>query len=829
MRRSHVKRNAGVAMASLTAFLLAPAVVASVPAAADEQRVGPSAPAATVEAHDRRTHGAVVNPEPFEVTQPDGTRVTLIAWGDAQTHGYMTPSGHAVARDASGVWRYAIQLDAAAAPLASPLEVGKAAPPAAARVVRHELAAQAEASRTHDSGSPGTGLGKQPTLVILVSFTDQAPVGTTESSWADHFFGDGKSVATYFRQNSFNAFRLVPAAETSGAKRNGVVGWLKLPFAHPDFKGATDSSRKYKLARAALKAADPFVNYRSFDTDRDGVLGPSELRVTIVAAGYDTVYRGEDDVCGPSVWGHEGGLHGDAPKLDDTIVNSESGVMQGEWFCSNSAPPGHMATLGSTLQGIGFDIGLPPLWDIDSSSAGIGRWSMMGSGSWNKVGAEESGTTPAGLDAFSKSYQGWISPTPVLGPLTTAALPASSSSPTAYRLLDNPLNVDWMYGEHRGLGEYFLVENRQLVGYDAGLPACGVIVYHVDEGVLPYGDANARDGHRLVDVVEASGSQPLNDDSYQGSAADVFPGSSGHVDFNDATSPGATLYSGQTSGASMHVDGGCAPTMSASFYAPIPNDAWASASMIDGVEGVVVGGNVTATKQPSEPAVAGDPGGASIWYRFEPPATGELDLSTKGSAFDTVMGVYRGTSVSKLKEVAANDDANKTRSWSATTADVERGKTYYVAIDGRLIDGVADQGMSVLRYAFRPENDDLRRATSLPHAPGKVVSSNEGAGLEGKEPQKIAGQRAGQSVWYTFKATTSGVLHLDLSGSRFDTLLGVFTGSSMSKLHKLGADDNHGVGSSSRLSLPVDKGTTYRVVVAGVQDAAGNLVLRWHL
>ena len=291
--------------------------------------------------------------------------------------------------------------------------------------------------------------------------------------------------------------------------------------------------------------------------------------------------------------------------------------MQGEWFCSNSAPPGHMATLGNTLQLIGYDIGLPALWDTDSSSSGIGAWSMMGDGGWNRVGTEYLGTTPAGLDAFSKSYQGWISPTPVLGPLTTAAMPASASSPTAYRLLDNPLDVDWMYEAHRGLGEYFLVENRQLVGYDAGLPACGVIVYHVDERVSPYRGANARDGHRLVDVVEASGSQPLDSDTYQGSAADVFPGSSGHVDFNDATSPAARLYSGQASGASMHVDGGCAPTMVASFYAPIPNDALTSASMVDAVEGTVTGGNITATKQPGEPAVAGDPGGASIWYRFE--------------------------------------------------------------------------------------------------------------------------------------------------------------------------------------------------------------------
>jgi hypothetical protein len=251
--------------------------------------------------------------------------------------------------------------------------------------------------------------------------------------------------------------------------------------------------------------------------------------------------------------------------------------------------------------------------------------------------------------------------------------------------------------------------------------------------------------------------------------------------------------------------------------------------MLEGVVGEVIGGNTTATKQPGEPVVAGDPGGASIWCRFKPPATGKLDLSTKGSTFDTVLGVYRGASVSTLKEVVANDDANKTRSWSAATAAVERGKTYYVAIDGRRVDGFAEQGTSVLGYEFRPGNDDLRHAIRLRGAQGRLLSSNEGAALEDKEPRKIAGQKAGQSVWYTFRATKAGVLHLDLSGSRFDTLLSVSTGSNVSQLRQLAADDNNGSGPSSLLSLPIAKGKTYRIAVAGVKDASGEFVLRWHL
>ncbi len=65
--------------------------------------------------------------------------------------------------------------------------------------------------------------------------------------------------------------------------------------------------------------------------------------------------------------------------------------------------------------------------------------------------------------------------------------------------------MDWKFETHRGKGEYFLVENRQPVGFDAGLPACGVIVYHVDERVTSTNEANADDTHRLVDVEEADG------------------------------------------------------------------------------------------------------------------------------------------------------------------------------------------------------------------------------------------------------------------------------------------------------------------------------------
>jgi hypothetical protein len=404
--------------------------------------------------------------------------------------------------------------------------------------------------------------------------------------------------------------------------------------------------------------------------------------------------------------------------------------MFGEWMCASYDTPGHMSTIGIMAHELGHDLGFPDLYDTDYSSAGISRWSLMSGGSWNYVGTGQAGTTPAGLDAFSKSYQDWIAPIPVVGAVSGAALPASATSPTAYRLLDNPKGVDWSFENHKGTGEYYLVENRQPIGYDAGLPACGVIVYHVDESVTYKNTANANDAHRLLDVVEADGSKNMDTYPYLGGPGDVFPGSSGHVDFSDATAPSAALYSGRPSGVAMHVNGGCADPMSANFFVPLVNDSFGAASNLQPPAGRVTGGNNGASKEAGEPLVAGNGGGASVWWKFKAPATGSLRLSTAGSTFDTLLGVFKGSSVATATEVASNDNASATDPTSAVVAKVKRGKTYRIAVDGSNLGAGPSQGAVTLSYSYAPANDGFKQATTLKGKHGKQRSSNVGASRE---------------------------------------------------------------------------------------------------
>jgi hypothetical protein len=59
-----------------------------------------------------------------------------------------------------------------------------------------------------------------------------------------------------------------------------------------------------------------------------------------------------------------------------------------------------------------------------------------------------------------------------------------------------------------------------------------------------------------------------------------------------------------------------------------------------------------------------------------------VTISTAGSSFDTVLGLYTGSSVSSLTEVASNDDASGNTSTSLIVTSVVGGTAYAIAVDG---------------------------------------------------------------------------------------------------------------------------------------------------
>ena len=111
-----------------------------------------------------------------------------------------------------------------------------------------------------------------------------------------------------------------------------------------------------------------------------------------------------------------------------------------------------------------------------------------------------------------------------------------------------------------------------------------------------------------------------------------------------------------------------------------PNDALAHAIPMQGSRWTTTGTNRGATLEPGEPDHDKATPGASVWWRWTAPWSGMVTLTTKGSDFDTVLGVYTGDSLAGLAAVASNDDDHGRQSTARFVAVA--GTSYAIAVAG---------------------------------------------------------------------------------------------------------------------------------------------------
>ena len=108
-----------------------------------------------------------------------------------------------------------------------------------------------------------------------------------------------------------------------------------------------------------------------------------------------------------------------------------------------------------------------------------------------------------------------------------------------------------------------------------------------------------------------------------------------------------------------------------------------NAPLLPNGTGVYRGTTVGATLQPGEPSPTGNDGGASVWYSWRPTSSGTVRMTTRGSDFDTLLGVYRGATLQGLLLVKGNDDTPEGDFlWSRVQFQAQAGITYRIQIDG---------------------------------------------------------------------------------------------------------------------------------------------------
>ena len=112
---------------------------------------------------------------------------------------------------------------------------------------------------------------------------------------------------------------------------------------------------------------------------------------------------------------------------------------------------------------------------------------------------------------------------------------------------------------------------------------------------------------------------------------------------------------------------------------------------------------------------------------------------------------------------------------------------------------------------------------------GMGSGSNTNATRETGEPDH-ASKYGNHSVWLQWTAPADGVATFNTRGSSFDTLLAVYTGTSLGALTIVAANDDEVSGLfTSQVQFNAAAGTSYNIAVDGLGSANGNIVLSWNL
>jgi len=360
---------------------------------------------------------------------------------------------------------------------------------------------QREISEPSTHIQKGQARGSWQALVILIDFPDyrwdhrndsnfsNADFIYTTQHFNDMLFSQGTYKAPYsqsaytgsmrdfFLENSYGQF------EVTGVTTVWYTASENLAFYANDnsgFGSYPNSSRK--LVEEAVELADPDVDFSAFDNNNDGLV--DALFVVHAGPAAEEIYTVNFPDRKKYLWSHKSSistLNLDGVKVEDYSLEPENG------------------TIGVFCHEFGHALGLPDLYDTDGSSEGIGEWGLMAGGGWCYRTGDPLGSSPSHFTAWSKERLGWLEPIVVTGNVMQIEIPPAESSPIAYRL--------WTNGQTGG--EYFLVENRQNLGFDAGLTrrqkdfsltdSYGLIIYHVDNS-----GRQSNENRRIIDVEEAS-------------------------------------------------------------------------------------------------------------------------------------------------------------------------------------------------------------------------------------------------------------------------------------------------------------------------------------
>ncbi|MBP7140464.1 MAG: S8 family serine peptidase [Opitutaceae bacterium] len=240
------------------------------------------------------------------------------------------------------------------------------------------------------------------------------------------------------------------------------------------------------------------------------------------------------------------------------------------------------------------------------------------------------------------------------------------------------------------------------------------------------------------------------------------------------------------------------------------NDDFAARARLQGELVQVRASSAGAGAEPGEPGHAGFVPQATLWWSWTAPVSGQVNVDTQGSAFDTVLAVYSGGELAALVPVASNDNASNSVT-SSVTFTAQAGTTYQIAAGGKSSAG----GLLLLNLGAAPANDDFASATELSRMNPTVTATNAKASAQANEPTH-AGRTPRRSLWYRWTAPASTRYQATVMSAQLNPVVAVYTGNSLSSLVAVGsavstatdAEVNNAIAGFDALA-----GTTYLIAV----------------
>jgi immune inhibitor A len=373
--------------------------------------------------------------------------------------------------------------------------------------------------------APSTALTNVKFLVIMVGFSDHPglmPPAYFDSLVFGGGFGPwGPTLRNFYNRASYGNLTIVTVNYPS------TLGWRTAPHGNyyytaqggdSSFGMGTYPNNSQGLCEWAVASVDPLVNFANYDNNGDGQVDG----IILIHAGRGAEVSGDT----LDIWSHEWNI---TPQTRDGVTISYYCIVPEIWYAA------YDMTIGVYCHEFGHILGLPDLYDYGYDSFGLGSWSLMAFGSWNGNGW---GMSPALLDAWSRVFLGFVTPTNVTCTISYAFIPSVEDSAKVYRL--------WTMG---AIGpEYFLLECRSSVYTDTALAATGLTIYHIDE-TQPNNNSQWWPGqppapHYKVAIEQADNLFNLEHFTNSMDAGDPYPGSANNWYFNDYNLPTARDYYG---------------------------------------------------------------------------------------------------------------------------------------------------------------------------------------------------------------------------------------------------------------------------------------------